>query len=382
MPRSSRPSASGTATSTLRRGGARSSAVPATSGSTSARTAATVRPPSRPGGSTPRRHSACWQVSRSAPASRSREQPVADRPPLERVQLDGEAVGRLDALRTGSRRRGAGAGTRGLAAAAAPPSSASSMSISRPDQGARADRNGAGGDPRAGGGECTSQRRGVEAERAGHAERARRDVAPVERLQRVSDQHLLAAPAAGRRVSRRVVERVEQLAERHRRRTDRPGPLVGAGVGDHQMLGRGEHRVEHELSVLAARVALAHRRDRGPARRRRRPGRRAGTSRRRARAGRSPGAAPTASAPSCRPSACPVRKFARVGRPPSRPANSARRSASPSAVVPARSAAASATARARGAARRTARAPSRRRWSGSARRRTARRASPRRTARR
>ena len=56
---------------------------------------------------------------------------------------------------------------------------------------------------------------------------------------------------------RRTVERVEQLAERHRRRHRRAGALVGSGVGDDQVVAGGADGVEQELAVLAARVALA-----------------------------------------------------------------------------------------------------------------------------
>ena len=50
---------------------------------------------------------------------------------------------------------------------------------------------------------------------------------------------------------------VEQLAERHGGRAPGAGPRVGARVEDDQVLGRGTHRVEQQLAVFAARVALA-----------------------------------------------------------------------------------------------------------------------------
>ena len=52
-----------------------------------------ARRPARPAAASPRRHSACRQWSRSRPASRSREQPVADRPRGEPVRLHRQRVG-------------------------------------------------------------------------------------------------------------------------------------------------------------------------------------------------------------------------------------------------------------------------------------------------
>ena len=54
-----------------------------------------------------------------------------------------------------------------------------------------------------------------------------------------------------------VVEGVEQLAEGYGGRPQLAGRLVGPAVGDHQLLARGQDRVEHQLPVLAAQVALA-----------------------------------------------------------------------------------------------------------------------------
>ena len=53
------------------------------------------------------------------------------------------------------------------------------------------------------------------------------------------------------------VDRVEDLAEGHGGRPDRPGVLVRPGVGDDEGLGGREHGVEQQLAVLAADVALA-----------------------------------------------------------------------------------------------------------------------------
>ena len=73
------------------------------------------------------------------------------------------------------------------------------------------------------------------------------EVARVERLQRVADDDLLA----------RRADHVEQLADRHGGRPLEVRALVVAGVGDDQAVGRRHQRVEQELAVLGARVALA-----------------------------------------------------------------------------------------------------------------------------
>ncbi len=52
------------------------------------------------------------------------------------------------------------------------------------------------------------------------------------------------------------VEGVEQFGQRYRGRARLTGVLVGAGVGDHQRLGRRADRVEQQLAVLGADVAL------------------------------------------------------------------------------------------------------------------------------
>ena len=132
---------------------------------------------------------------------------------------------------------------------------------------------------------------------------------------------------------RGAVEGVQQLAERDGRRDGRTGAAVGAGVGDDQVLPGGADRVEQQLPVLRAGVALADPRVARRGRRRRRGCSAAGTRRRPGRAGRRPGAGPSASAPACRRSAC------RCGSPPGSdgrraPGSSrARTSASPSSAV-------------------------------------------------
>ncbi len=53
------------------------------------------------------------------------------------------------------------------------------------------------------------------------------------------------------------VDRVEQLADGHRRRPAQVRALVVAGVGDDQPLGRRHQRVEQHLAILGARVPVA-----------------------------------------------------------------------------------------------------------------------------
>ena len=81
---------------------------------------------------------------------------------------------------------------------------------------------------------------------------AGREVARVERLQRVPHEHLRARVAA-----HRALDRVEQLADRDRGRPRRVRPHVVAGVGDDEPVARRHQRVEQHLAVLEARVALA-----------------------------------------------------------------------------------------------------------------------------
>ena len=53
------------------------------------------------------------------------------------------------------------------------------------------------------------------------------------------------------------VQRVEQLHERNGGRAVGAAVLVGAGIGDHQPLGRRTDRVEQQLAVLGTRIAFA-----------------------------------------------------------------------------------------------------------------------------
>ena len=145
----------------------------------------------------------------------------------------------------------------------------------------------------------TVERDAIEAPRPLGHQRACVEVAQVERLQRVLDDH----PLPGRRHVREprgAIDDVEQLAERDGRRSPQVRPLIAGRVRDHQVVGRGQHRVEQQLTILAAGVAITDVRiERGAGRRRRAPSA-AGRRRRRVPSGRRPGAAPTASGRACR----------------------------------------------------------------------------------
>ena len=112
----------------------------------------------------------------------------------------------------------------------------------------------------------------------------------------------LASPSGGAalRHAGGGVDRVEQLADGDRRRQRRVGALVVAAVGDDQRLLRGQQRIEQQLAVLGARIAVTGLRIVRAAGCRRRAGSGAGSSRHRGRAGRRRDAAPSASARACR----------------------------------------------------------------------------------
>ena len=98
-----------------------------------------------------------------------------------------------------------------------------------------------------------AQGRRVEAERGLAADR---EVPGVERLERV------AAEDGGPRQAavggpHRLIDRVEQLADRHRGRALRPGPRIGTAVEDQEVLGGAHDRVEQQLTVLTAAVPVA-----------------------------------------------------------------------------------------------------------------------------
>ena len=109
---------------------------------------------------------------------------------------------------------------------------------------------------RCGCGPAAGERRTVEAERPVGHQAPGLEVAPVERLQRMLHEHLVTHRAGRDRC--RAVEHVEQLAERDGRRSLGPGALVVSAVEEHQVLLGRKDRVEEELAVLAARIALAH----------------------------------------------------------------------------------------------------------------------------
>ena len=77
------------------------------------------------------------------------------------------------------------------------------------------------------------------------------DVANVERLQRMFDDDALADL-----VRRGHVEGVEQFVQRHRGRARLARVLIGAGVGDDQLLGGRADGVEQQLPVLGTDVAF------------------------------------------------------------------------------------------------------------------------------
>ena len=83
-----------------------------------------------------------------------------------------------------------------------------------------------------------------------------REVADVERLERVVDDDAISgrSPVAG---ANRPVDDVEELADRHGGRAFEVRALVSTRVGDHQVIGGSEEGVEEELAVLGARVSVA-----------------------------------------------------------------------------------------------------------------------------
>ena len=221
-----------------------------------------VRPPSGPGGSTPRRHSACRQSSSSTPASRSRSIRSPTLHFSNASSSTGQRVGRVVLLE-------ADPDVQPLPQEALEPGGSAARS-GRSDRcpsgcraGSGAGRNGGAG-PRAAGAPPAPRPARPGRSVNGPAGRARR----ARRLRaskgcngcRTSD---LAPSRLTRRGPGGVVQGVEQLAERHRRRPARARAFVGAGVGDDQLLGGGQHRVQHQLPVLGPRIPLAHRRVRG-----------------------------------------------------------------------------------------------------------------------
>ena len=196
----------------------------------------------------PRRHSACRASSGVMPRSMSLEHPVADRPLLQGVDVHGDLVGdAVDVPRQRVFER---------------TEEALDRILEEPDQIGERDvlvrlRGKRAGDelrlfgPLAGARLRRPKHRRVEGERHVRYQLAGYDVANVERLQRMMHDDPLADA-----FRRRGVQSVEQLRHRHRGRSWLAGVGVGAGVGDHQLLGGRPDRVEQQLPVLGAAVAL------------------------------------------------------------------------------------------------------------------------------
>ena len=255
----SSPSGSATSTSTSAAASpAAAGSAAATSGSTSSRTAGrAARRPSAPGGSSPRRHSACRHRSGRAPASRSRSSRSPTAQAASPSSSTGSASARLVALageRDSPTRCRRNALDRVLEEAAR-----SSSSTTRVDRGAGQRR----GQERRPGAACGRAAASAPASSARSKlngrparERAGGEVARVERLQRMPHDHLLRARA----VRLRPVDRVEQLAERHRGRTAGPVRSSAPECTTTRCSVAAQDRVEQQLAVLAARVALADQR--------------------------------------------------------------------------------------------------------------------------
>ncbi len=170
------------------------------------------------------------------------QHPVADAPLHQAVELDGQAVGDLLAL---------------VDQDDLEPLAEELLDgvLEEGDQGRELDVTASRGQlevgqrgrcrPRPGSRPGACERCGVERER-----RRGDEVLRVEALQRVVPQRTLLA------TGHRGVEGVEELAERHGGRALVARRLVGAGVGDDEVLGGRGDRVEHQLAVLAARVSL------------------------------------------------------------------------------------------------------------------------------
>ncbi len=110
--------------------------------------------------------------------------------------------------------------------------------------------------PRRQGGLCSGQVEHVEAPRRAGDQRAGHEIAAVEGLEWVRHHDGVAGAPGGR--SHRVVDDVEQLADGHGGRAVEVGALVTARVGDDEVVARRQQRVEEELAILAAHIAVAH----------------------------------------------------------------------------------------------------------------------------
>src|SRR5262249_49467178 len=87
------------------------------------------------------------------------------------------------------------------------------------------------------------------------AKLAGNEVARVKGLERMPDQNGVAGGPV--RNNDRLIDHVEELANRDRRRAAGSGALGNAGVGDDQSIRRREQGVEQQLSVLHSGVPFA-----------------------------------------------------------------------------------------------------------------------------
>ena len=209
-----------------------------------------LRHPSRPGGRVPRRHSASRAWSGVHAVQHVVQHPVADRPLLERVDVDGHGV--LDPVDLPRQR---------VVERAEEPLHRIPEEARRGRRAPRPSGGGAGSGPEMNGG-CSAR----------SPARARAAFSTVE--SNVNGSLGISSPGMTLRVSkgcngclttivsrtlcsRRQVEGVEQFGQRHRGRPLLAGVFVGAGVGDDELLGRGADRVEQQLPVLGTDVAFA-----------------------------------------------------------------------------------------------------------------------------
>ncbi len=186
------------------------------------------------------------------------EQPLADAPALERVELDRQRVeisSRGSLSRTPSRaERNARAGCDDERDQVLERDHVARRPAAAARRGTPAGRGAARCGARAPAYAVRSKLNG----RAGRA--ARVEVPAVERLQRMADEHLRPAPGAPP-----AVRAVASMASSSSPTGTAGGrgqvrALVGAGEGDDQPLPGGQQRVEQQLAVLAARIALADQR--------------------------------------------------------------------------------------------------------------------------
>ena len=83
------------------------------------------------------------------------------------------------------------------------------------------------------------------------------DVANIERLQRVLDEHLVTDPGARLGSGDSGVQGVEKFHERNSRGALLTRVFVGSRVRDHQLVGGRTYRVEQKLAVFGSDVTLA-----------------------------------------------------------------------------------------------------------------------------